>query len=223
MRLRAAIQLAPKLNLAPAVGLPSVGLLFSGVGRELANAAEMTRSLAPQVPMTFGNGRTKMIIVVKMEIDIEVKDSLQPDQIDEIARSAIAGAGNAVRHRRNDQTFSWRKRAGKLKPFRAVKLTLADLETRAWLRGNPRLKAGPITPEIQRHALKRAKGRCPECRTPWEKVKLPKYRKTAWDFHHRKRVFHWGKTTKDNIQALCIDCHKAVHRALAKHGGQLGL
>jgi hypothetical protein len=164
-----------------------------------------------------------MIIIVKTEIHVDVKDDLDGDKIEEIARAIIHAGWKAARHRRWELTCSWRKRAGKLKPFR--KPSLVDTEFSAWLRGgkdaDPRLKAGPISPEIRRHALKRAKGRCPECQTPWEKIKLPKHRKTAWDFHHKKRVFDRGKSTKDNIQALCIDCHKIVHRAVAKHAGHL--
>lgn len=162
-----------------------------------------------------------MIIVVKIELQIEAKDGLSDDQVEEIARIVIAGAGGAVRHHRNEFTFSWRRRAGKLKPWRPERLTLADLETRAWLRGNPRLKAGPVTPEIERGALRRARGRCPECRTPWEKIKLPKYRKRAWDFHHRKRIVDRGKSTKENVQVLCFNCHRAVHRVLTGREGRM--
>jgi hypothetical protein len=134
--------------------------------------------------------------------------------IKEIARTTILGATKALQHRRHDRSSSWTKRPGTLKPWKEVK-TGIDFEERAWLRGNPRLKAGPITPEIQRHALKRANGRCPACRTPWEKIKIPKHRTRAWDFHHRKRVVDRGKTTKDNIQALCHVCHKATHAVRA--------
>lgn len=152
------------------------------------------------------------ILTIKTETKIQIGDDLTEDDIEKIVRAYLVHGDRGIRHRRSEGSFSWRTAKGRLPKWRGR--TAALLKYRAWVNGpggSLRIEAGPITPAMKRDALKWARGSCPGCRKPWERIKLPSHRVQPVDFHHRKHVAKRGKTTKENIIALCLDCHKKVH------------
>ena len=71
---------------------------------------------------------------------------------------------------------------------------------------------GRVTKAIKDHALAAANGRCTICKTKWRNVKMPPHRKTPWDFHHKRPLIKGGRTTKRNIQAVCLWCNYRAQR-----------
>jgi hypothetical protein len=160
----------------------------------------------------------KVRIYLPEYIDIQLPKHLskekQKELADKHAREAIRGIRVTGQHHGYGLHFpaTWNS----MPPWRLLPAKWSrtyayhdDLE--AWLLGNPRAKAGHITPEIKRHALKRALGRCSECRRLWRRIKPPRHRTKLWDFHHKLAIKNGGKTKKGNILAVCFDCHKAIH------------